>query len=109
MIPKKLGPHLMRAGYRSSDKHALGLDPRDHAPRKVFRRASQRLRNGARFDSVVSDRNQLASERNNPRGTMVATVIAGGQQRDGAALHERALRGVGGLDRLGVGEADVVA
>src|SRR3954470_380551 len=40
---------------------------------------------------------------------MVATVIAGEKQCDGAATQERALRGVGALTRLGVGEGDVVA
>jgi hypothetical protein len=32
MIPKKPAPDLIRGGYRFSEKHALGLDPRDHAP-----------------------------------------------------------------------------
>ena len=40
---------------------------------------------------------------------MVATVIAGETRRDGAAIEERALRGVGGLTQLGIGEGDVVA
>ena len=40
---------------------------------------------------------------------MVATVIAGDKQRDGAAIQERALRGVGALTALGIGEGDVVA
>ena len=40
---------------------------------------------------------------------MVATVIAGEVRCDGATIGERALRGVGGLTRLGIGEADVVA
>jgi long-chain acyl-CoA synthetase len=40
---------------------------------------------------------------------MVATVIAGERTYDGAALAERARRGAGGLDRLGVREGDVVA
>ena len=40
---------------------------------------------------------------------MVATVMAGEGRRDGAAIQERALRGVGGLAALGLGEADVVA
>src|SRR5258707_97784 len=40
---------------------------------------------------------------------MVATVIAGEHQRDGAAIHERVLRGISALTRLGVGEGDVVA
>ncbi|MEA2931165.1 MAG: long-chain acyl-CoA synthetase [Hyphomicrobiales bacterium] len=40
---------------------------------------------------------------------MVATVMAGGVTRDGAAIQERALRGVGGLSALGIGEGDVVA
>jgi len=40
---------------------------------------------------------------------MVATVIAGDRQRDGAAIQARALRGVGALTELGVGEGDVVA
>jgi len=40
---------------------------------------------------------------------MVATVIAGDKQRDGAAIQERALRGVGALTALGLGEGDVVA
>src|SRR3954470_20604530 len=40
---------------------------------------------------------------------MVATVIAGEKQCDGAATQERALRGVGALTRLGIGEGDVLA
>src|ERR1700675_4890381 len=40
---------------------------------------------------------------------MVATVIATGGTREGAAITERALRGVGGLAALGIGEGDVVA
>ena len=40
---------------------------------------------------------------------MVATVIAGEVQRDGAAISERALRGVERPDALGIGEGDVVA
>src|SRR4029078_2504385 len=40
---------------------------------------------------------------------MVATVIAGDKQRDGAAIQERALRGVGALTALGLGEGDAVA
>ncbi len=40
---------------------------------------------------------------------MVATIIAGETRRDGAAIQERALRGVGGLARLGIGTGDVVA
>jgi long-chain acyl-CoA synthetase len=40
---------------------------------------------------------------------MVATVIAGDKQRDGAAIQQRALRGVSALAQLGVGEGDVVA
>ena len=40
---------------------------------------------------------------------MVATVIAGDKQRDGAAIQERALRGVSALTALGLGEGDVVA
>ena len=40
---------------------------------------------------------------------MVATVIAGGINRDGAAIEARALRGVGGLAALGIAEGDVVA
>jgi len=40
---------------------------------------------------------------------MVATVIAGDKQRDGAAIQARALRGVGALTELGLGEGDVVA
>src|SRR6185295_3517838 len=40
---------------------------------------------------------------------MVATVVWSGGQRDGAAITERALRGVGGLSALGIGEGDVVA
>jgi hypothetical protein len=31
MIPKKPAPDLIRGGSRFSEKHALGLDPRDHA------------------------------------------------------------------------------
>ena len=44
-----------------------------------------------------------------PGETMVATVIAGEHQRDGAAIDERVLRGVSALTRLGVGEGDVLA
>ena len=40
---------------------------------------------------------------------MVAKVIWATGERDGAAISERALRGVGGLAALGLGEADVVA
>ncbi len=40
---------------------------------------------------------------------MVAKVIWAGCERDGAAISERALRGVSGMTALGVGEADVVA
>ena len=40
---------------------------------------------------------------------MVATIIAGGKERAGAAIQERALRGVGGLAQRGIGEGDVVA
>ena len=40
---------------------------------------------------------------------MVATVIAGDKQRDGAAIQERTLRGVSALTALGLGEGDVVA
>src|SRR5689334_4744996 len=40
---------------------------------------------------------------------MVATVIAGDSERDGAAIQERALRGVSALGALGLGEGDVVA
>ena len=40
---------------------------------------------------------------------MVATLIAGERIVDGAAVLERAGRGVGGLDALGVREGDVVA
>lgn len=40
---------------------------------------------------------------------MVATVMATESTRDGAAITERALRGVGGLGALGIGEGDVVA
>src|SRR5262245_22036002 len=32
MIPKKPAPDLIRGGYRFSETHVLGLDPRDHAP-----------------------------------------------------------------------------
>jgi hypothetical protein len=32
MIPKKPAPDVILGGYRFSEKHALGLDPRDHAP-----------------------------------------------------------------------------
>jgi hypothetical protein len=31
MIPKKPAPDLIRGVQRFSDKHALGLEPRDHA------------------------------------------------------------------------------
>jgi hypothetical protein len=34
MIPKKPAPDLIRGGNRFSEKHALGLDPRDHAQTK---------------------------------------------------------------------------
>jgi hypothetical protein len=34
MIRKKPAPHLIRGVQRFSEKHALGLDPRDHAPIK---------------------------------------------------------------------------
>jgi len=37
MIPKKHGPDVIRAGYRFSEKHALRLDRRDHAPRIEFK------------------------------------------------------------------------
>ena len=40
---------------------------------------------------------------------MVATVLAAGERREGATIAERALRGIGGLDALGIGEGDVVA
>ncbi len=40
---------------------------------------------------------------------MVATVIAGDKERDGAATQERALRGVGALTALGLAEGDVLA
>src|SRR2546425_1173463 len=40
---------------------------------------------------------------------MVATVVSAGTRRDGATITQRALRGVTGLDKLGIGEADVVA
>jgi long-chain acyl-CoA synthetase len=40
---------------------------------------------------------------------MVATVIAGALERDGAVIQDRALRGVSGLAQLGVREGDVVA
>src|SRR4051794_14342104 len=40
---------------------------------------------------------------------MVAKVIWSGGEREGAAITERALRGVNALAALGVGEADVVA
>jgi long-chain acyl-CoA synthetase len=40
---------------------------------------------------------------------MVATVIAGDRQRDGATIEQRALCGVGALTALGIGEGDVVA
>jgi hypothetical protein len=32
---KCLPPDVIRGGYRFSEKHALGLDPRDHAPSKI--------------------------------------------------------------------------
>src|SRR5204862_4861672 len=41
--------------------------------------------------------------------TMVAKVIWSGGEREGAAITERALRGVNALAALGVGEGDVVA
>ena len=34
MIPKKPALDLVRGGNQFSEKHALGLDPRDHAQRK---------------------------------------------------------------------------
>src|SRR4051812_31600877 len=40
---------------------------------------------------------------------MVATVIAGENQRDGAAIHERVLRGISALTALDIGEGDVLA
>ncbi len=40
---------------------------------------------------------------------MVATVMAGGVACDGATIEARARRGIGGLDRLGIGVGDVVA
>ena len=40
---------------------------------------------------------------------MVATVIAGARQRDGATIEQRALCGVSALAALGTGEGDVVA
>ena len=40
---------------------------------------------------------------------MVATVIAGDRERDGAVTEQRALRGVSALAALGLGEGDVVA
>src|SRR5437763_8144553 len=40
---------------------------------------------------------------------MVAKVIWSGGERDGAAISDRALRGVTGLAALGIGEGDVVA
>jgi long-chain acyl-CoA synthetase len=40
---------------------------------------------------------------------MVATVIAGELRREGAATEERARRGIGALDQLGIREGDVVA
>src|SRR5215212_4418204 len=40
---------------------------------------------------------------------MVATVISADGTRDGAAIAERAARGVGGLDALGIRPGDVVA
>src|SRR5215813_12445051 len=40
---------------------------------------------------------------------MVATVVSGAVRREGGEIAERALRGVGGLAALGIGEGDVVA
>jgi len=40
---------------------------------------------------------------------MAATVITGEARRDGAEITARALRGIGGLTRLSLGEGDVVA
>jgi long-chain acyl-CoA synthetase len=40
---------------------------------------------------------------------MVATVITGGIERDGATIHQRALRGVSALTEQGIREGDVVA
>jgi long-chain acyl-CoA synthetase len=40
---------------------------------------------------------------------LVATVMAGGDSRDGATIEARARRGIGGLDALGIGQGDVVA
>jgi hypothetical protein len=36
MTPKRPAPDLIRGGYWLSEKHALGLDPRDHAPRMKY-------------------------------------------------------------------------
>jgi hypothetical protein len=36
MIPKKPAPDLIRGGNRFSEKHALGLDLRDHAQTKKY-------------------------------------------------------------------------
>jgi hypothetical protein len=36
MIPKKPAPDVIRGGNRFSEKHALGLDPRDHAQAKSW-------------------------------------------------------------------------
>jgi hypothetical protein len=38
MIPKKPAPDLIRGGNRFSEKHALGLDPRDHAQTEKLER-----------------------------------------------------------------------
>jgi len=40
---------------------------------------------------------------------LVATVMASGVACESAAIEARALRGIGGLDRLGIGTGDVVA
>src|SRR5262245_8396231 len=45
MIAKKPGPDLIGAGYRFSEKPALGLDPRDHAPNMTSSEMTIRRKN----------------------------------------------------------------
>ncbi len=44
MIPKKPAPDLIRGGNRFSEKHALGLDPGDHAQTKKLEPGSDAIR-----------------------------------------------------------------
>src|ERR1700727_777079 len=62
MIAKRPAPDLIRGGTRFSEKHALGLDPRDHAAARqpdrrrlaasVMRSYLGRLRRGFRTGGV---------------------------------------------------------